>query len=218
MDKLHRITSLFFIALVMVGCTSIPEQTTSVEWQAHSYQLSQIQSYRASGKLGYISPEQRQSLNFTWTHSKSSSQLRLTTFLGQTALNLTVDKNGAKVVTYDDQVFTHKNATILVKQLTGLQIPVQHLPQWLLALPEQADTYQLNAITNTLDSLTKQVNGDTWTIDFSKYQDIELPKNNLQDDLNSSEQLTTIPLPSRLSFKQDSNKINIVISKWTLTK
>lgn len=218
MDKFHRITSLFFIALFMVGCTSIPEQPTSVEWQAHSYQLSQIQSYRASGKLGYISPEQRQSLNFTWTHSESSSQLRLTTFLGQTALNLTVSKNGAKVVTYDDQVFTHKSATVLVKQLTGLQIPVQHLPKWLLALPEQADTYQLNDITSTLDSLTKQVNGDTWTIDFSKYQDIELPKKIIESSLSNNKDVTTIPLPSRLSFQQNSNKINIVISKWTLTK
>ncbi|MFA0709565.1 lipoprotein localization factor LolB, partial [Vibrio sp. 10N.222.48.A3] len=27
-----------------------------------------------------------------------------------------------------------------------------------------------------------------------------------------------IPLPTRLSFNQDENKINIVVSKWTLKK
>ena len=41
-----------------------------------------------------------------WKHSPNQSQLRLTTFLGQTALNLTIDPSGAKVVTYDDQIFT----------------------------------------------------------------------------------------------------------------
>ncbi|MFA0520152.1 lipoprotein insertase outer membrane protein LolB, partial [Vibrio sp. 10N.222.55.E8] len=121
--------------------SSIPEQPTSVEWQSYQNQLLQIESYQASGKLAYISPAQRQSLNFMWKHSSNQSQLRLTTFLGQTALNLTIDSSGAKVVTYDDRVFTDASATVLVEQLTGLLIPIDHLPQWFLGIPEQADAY-----------------------------------------------------------------------------
>lgn len=197
----------------MVGCSSIPEQPTSVEWQSHQDRLLQIENYQASGKLAYISPEQRQSLNFIWKHSKNQSQLRLTTFLGQTALNLTIDSAGAKVVTYDDQVFTDASASTLVEQLTGLQIPIDHLPQWFLGIPDKADDYQLNS-TNTLESLSKQVSNQLWTLNFDNYRNTEMPAN-LQLDSAIAE---TIPLPTRLSFKQDANKINIVVSKWTLKK
>ena len=160
-------------------------------------------------------PEQRQSLNFIWKHSPNQSQLRLTTFLGQTALNLTIDSLGAKVVTYDDQVFTHASASVLVEQLTGLQIPIDHLPQWFLGIPDQADSYQLNS-TNTLESLSKQVSSQLWTLNFANYRNTEMPSKQLSNEDNAK--VETIPLPTRLSFKQNENKINIVVSKWTLKK
>ncbi|UPR52855.1 lipoprotein localization protein LolB [Vibrio cyclitrophicus] len=215
MSKLRKITSLIFMAIIMVGCSSIPEQPTSVEWQSHQDRLLQIENYQASGKLAYISPEQRQSLNFIWKHSPNQSQLRLTTFLGQTALNLTIDSSGAKVVTYDDQVFTHASASVLVEQLTGLQIPIDHLPQWLLGIPDQADSYQLNT-ANTLESLSKQASSQLWTLNFANYRNTEMPSKKLSDEDNAN--VESIPLPTRLSFKQDDNKINIVVSKWTLKK
>ena len=215
MGKLHKIASLIFITIIMVGCSSIPEQPTSVEWQAHQSRLLQIENYQASGKLAYISPEQRLSLNFVWKHSPNQSQLRFTNFLGQTSLNLTIDPSGAKVVTYDDQVFTHSSASILVEQLTGLKIPVDHLPQWFLGIPDQSDSYQLNT-TNTLESLTKQVSNQLWTLNFTNYRNTEMPST-LQSGEDKAN-VETIPLPTRLSFKQDQNKINIVVSKWTLKK
>ena len=215
MGKLRKFAFLIFITIIMVGCSSIPELPTSVEWQAHQSRLLQIENYQASGNLAYISPEQRQSLNFVWKHSPNQSQLRLTTFLGQTALNLTIDPSGAKVVTYDDQVFTHSSASILVEQLTGLKIPVDHLPQWFLGIPDQADSYQLNT-TNTLESLTKQVSNQLWTLSFANYRNTDMPST-LQSGENKAN-VETIPLPTRLSFKQDQDKINIVVSKWTLKK
>ncbi|MFP7709843.1 lipoprotein insertase outer membrane protein LolB [Vibrio cyclitrophicus] len=215
MSKLRKITSLIFMTIIMVGCSSIPEQPTSVEWQSHQNRLLQIENYQASGKLAYISPEQRQSLNFIWKHSPTQSQLRLTTFLGQTALNLTIDSAGAKVVTYDDQVFTHASASVLVEQLTGLQIPIDYLPQWFLGIPDQADSYQLNS-TNTLESLSKRVSNQLWTLSFDNYRNTELPNEQVPEDTDAIAEL--IPLPTRLSFKQDDSKINIVVSKWTLKK
>ncbi|MCG9555603.1 lipoprotein insertase outer membrane protein LolB [Vibrio sp. Isolate31] len=215
MSKLLKIASLIFMTIIMVGCSSIPEQPTSVEWQSHQDRLLKIENYQAAGKLAYISPEQRQSLNFIWKHSPSQSQLRLTTFLGQTVLNLTIESSGAKVVTYDDQVFTHASASVLVEQLTGLQIPIDHLPQWFLGIPDQADCYQLNS-TNTLESLSKQVSNQLWTLSFANYRNTELPNQQLSEGTDAATQ--SIPLPTRLSFKQDQNKINIVVSKWTLKK
>ncbi|PMH41799.1 lipoprotein localization factor LolB [Vibrio sp. 10N.286.49.B3] len=202
MKQAYQIFLIALSALYLIGCSSIPTQPTSVEWQAHQAELSKITHYKANGKLGYIGKDQRQSFNFQWQHSEQLSQLRLTTFLGQTVLNLTVTPNGAKVVTYDDQTFTDTNAAVLIKNLTGLVIPIDNLPQWLLGLPANASTYQLNE-SNTLASLTEQLNNQLWLLTYSNYR------------LESFSQ-GMLPLPRKLQLTQPDTTLNIVISKWTL--
>ena len=80
---------LLFASTLLSGCSSLPESVTNVEWQKHQQELQNIEQYQVSGRLAYISPEQRQSLSFFWKHSPSFSQLTLTFGLGQTALKMT---------------------------------------------------------------------------------------------------------------------------------
>lgn len=209
MIKFRQALSLFFASLLLFGCSSIPETVTSVEWQSHQSKLKQITSYNITGKLAYISPQQRQSLNFQWKHSEKLSHLRLTTFLGQTALNLTITPQGAKVVTYDDETFTEESATQLVYNLTGLMIPIDHMPQWLLGLPTGADQFQLNE-TNTLASLNKKVGLRQWQLEYQAYKETT--------NLAENSDVNPLPLPSKLKFTQADTTINIVVSKWKITE
>ena len=209
MIKFRQLLSLLMASILLFGCTSVPETVTSVEWQAHQSKLKQITHYSIIGKLAYISPQQRQSLNFQWKHSDQLSSLRLTTFLGQTALNLTITPQGAKVVTYDDEIFTGESATQLVYSLTGLMIPIDHMPQWLLGLPTGADQFQLSE-TNTLASLNKQVGLRQWQLEYRAYKEMT--------DLVKNSNLNPLPLPSKLKFTQADTTINIVVSKWKITE
>lgn len=202
--KLRPFWISLLAALLLSGCASIESSQTNVEWQTHQQRLASISQYQSSGKLGYISPEQRQSLNFRWHHAPQSSQLRLTTFLGQTALNLKITPTGAVVDTYDDKTYTSTNAESLIYQLTGLTIPVEQLHDWLLGRPTSADGYLLNE-TNTLATLRKEINGQTWQLDYLNYKDV------LVDGV-------ALPLPQKLKLKQQDTSINIVISKWDLKK
>ncbi len=189
-------------AVVLSGCASIETSTTNVEWQTHQQRLASISEYQSNGKLGYISPEQRQSLNFQWQHAPKASHLRMTTFLGQTALNMKITPSGASVETYDGQKLSSPNADALIYQLTGLTIPVEQLNDWLLGKPTEADGYQLND-TNTLATLNKQMNGQLWQLEYLNYKDVQLDG-------------VVLPLPQKMKLKQDKTSINIVISKWDL--
>ncbi|OHY95457.1 lipoprotein localization factor LolB [Vibrio rotiferianus] len=195
---------LLFSSIVLAGCSSVPDSIISVEWQAHEQRLKTINDFQATGKLGYIAPDQRQSLNFYWKQSTTLSQLRLTTVLGQTALKLTITPQGATVETYDDQVLTARNANQLIYRLTGLMMPVDHLPDWLLGLPTNADSFQLSS-TNTLQVLDKQIGLNDWNIDYQRYGDIEWHNQ-------------TLPLPSKLKLSTSDVKINLVITKWNITQ
>ncbi|MFY2509348.1 lipoprotein insertase outer membrane protein LolB [Vibrio pectenicida] len=188
--------------LFLSGCASIDPSTTNVEWQTQQQRLASIDDYKANGKLGYISPQQRQSLNFQWKHSATFKQLRLTTFLGQTALNLKITPDGSSIETYQDETFTSNDAQSLIYRLTGLNLPIEQLNNWLLGSPKGADNYQLNG-TNTLASLTKQVQGKLWQLEYLSYQDIQY-------------QSHTIPLPHKLKLTQGDISINIIISNWNI--
>jgi len=191
---------IFTLLLVLVGCSSLPEPITDVQWQAHQQKLQQIESYQVVGKIGYISPEQRESLNFQWQKHFDKSQLRLTNFLGQTVLSLDMTANGASVETYDDQHFQASNGQQLIYQLTGLDIPVDDLQDWVLGLPTQADRFELND-TNTLASLDKSSGRQNWHVNYTRYKEF---------DWNND----SLPLPDRIELSQDKTTIKLVISKW----
>ena len=204
MTKFRPLWICLLSAVVLSGCASIETSSTNVEWQTHQQRLAAIEQYQSSGKLGYISPEQRQSLNFHWQHAAQSSQLRLTTFLGQTALNLKITPSGAFVETYDDQSFSSPSAEALIYQLTGLTLPVEQLNDWLLGKPTAADHYQLSD-TNTVLSLTKKINGQQWQLSYLNYRDVQVDG-------------VPLPLPQKLKLTQNDTSINIVISKWKINE
>ena len=197
-----QLCTLLALFVTLAGCSSIQDSYTSVEWQVHQQRLELIRNYQAIGKLGYISPDQRESLSFQWQHNPQQNQLRLTTFLGQTVLNMQSTAAGATVETYDDQNYSDISADRLIARLTGLTIPVEQLNDWLLGKPTNADKYTVNE-TQTLASLTKTIDGQTWQLDYISYQDVPF----LGSDL---------PVPHKLKLKQNNITINLVISKWIL--
>ncbi|MGR5096821.1 lipoprotein insertase outer membrane protein LolB [Vibrio maritimus] len=204
MTRLYRRLFYTFTALFLIGCSTLPPEPQSVEWQAHRLQLESLTQYTANGKLGYISPEQRQTLNFHWTYSANLTQVRLTTFLGQTVFNLTSTPNGAFIETYDDQKLSGQDANLLIYQLTGLNIPIEQLAGWLIGLPTNADTYQLNDL-NTVASLSKELNQKTWALNYTEYR-----------TFNVEDTERTLPMPTRMQLVQDDTKLNLVVSKWTI--
>ncbi|MGR5120239.1 lipoprotein insertase outer membrane protein LolB [Vibrio astriarenae] len=190
--------------LILAGCSSLPESETSVEWQSHEQKLQTIANYQANGKLGYIGPEQRQSLNFHWRDSKQNNQLTLRTIIGQTVLSISSSPSGAEVTTMEGDTYKGQNAQQLIAELTGLDIPADSLPRWLLGLPADADQFELND-ENTLAALDKQINGQHWRLTYSRYSDVLLDGEN-------------IPLPSRMTLTNGETKLNIVISKWAINR
>ncbi|MDR9828818.1 lipoprotein insertase outer membrane protein LolB [Vibrio sp. FNV 38] len=197
------VTTCLFL-LTLIGCSTLPESQTSVEWQSHRQKLTSISQYQANGKLGYIAPDQRQSLNFNWRHSADENQLTLRTFLGQTVLTLDASSKGAQVTTMEGEVFRGHNAQQLIARLTGLSIPADSLSHWLIGLPDSADYYELNQ-ENTLASLDKLIEGKNWRLTYSGYSDVMLDNE-------------SIPLPSRMTLTDGTTKLNIVISKWVITR
>jgi outer membrane lipoprotein LolB len=198
-----RFVSTLITILFLAGCSQLQTTHTPVQWQQHQLQLKQIHNYQIVGKLGYITPGERRTFNFQWQRSDTNSQLRLTTFLGQTVLKIEVTPRAARAETYEGQTYQAATPEALLIGLTGLNIPLDALRDWILGLPTRADRYSLNA-EHTLEHLTKILNGRTWEVSYQSYTEVTLGQH-------------ILPLPRQLSLKQSHTKINLRISKWTVT-
>ncbi|MFC3022417.1 lipoprotein insertase outer membrane protein LolB [Vibrio zhugei] len=200
----QRITLLFsLVVLFLAGCSSVTHSPDyQVDWSEHQARLTQIDQYTLSGKMGYISPQQRQSMNFQWRKRGENTDLRLTNFLGQTVLHLTMTHDGATIHTYDDKTFRDKDAQALVARLTGLRLPIIPLQKWILGLPSDSDDHILNQ-NNTLSSLITTIDHKRWLVNYTDYSAYPY-------------QGTPLYLPTRLSLSQGQIKLRIVISKWAV--
>lgn len=100
----------------------------------------QFQPWQAIGKLLIFTPDRRQSVNFRWTQTAQGTQLRLFTSLGISILDLT-QQQGITRIDYDGKRYQSDDATQLIYQLTGWQIPVTKLPQWIYRVNAHDFTY-----------------------------------------------------------------------------
>ncbi|WP_261834982.1 lipoprotein insertase outer membrane protein LolB [Vibrio ishigakensis] len=203
---LHRfspsgVTKLFtlILALFIFGCETTSQLPVhSVEYQAHQEKLSTLEQYQVSGKLGYIDPTQRQSLNFNWRHAPDSSQLRLTTFLGKTVLTLDINSEGATLTDMDGNRYFDKDADLLFYQLTGMRLPIVYMQDWVKGQPTAADAMQVSD-RGTLDSLSQTRGGQTWQLAYLGYTE--------QGDF---------VLPQKMTLSREEIKLNIQINKWNI--
>jgi outer membrane lipoprotein LolB len=188
--------------LLLFGCAQQPSNPTNVKWEQHQQRLAKLNHYSASGKLGFISPEERRSMNFYWQQDGLNTQLRLTSVFGQTLLKLTMTPEQTQIDTYEGEHYQSLDGEQLLHQLTGLVIPLNQLPNWLKGAANQGDQYTLLE-TNTLASQSSQVANQLWQINYQRYSDIKVND-------------TVLPLPSLLQLKQQDIKINLQILQWNI--
>ena len=192
---------ILIFSLFLSACSSVPlTPQQSTHWDKHQAQLEAITEYKVTGKIGYQSPEQRHSLNFQWTQKSDNSQLLLTTFLGQTVIKVTMDNGHTIIETGDGQTFEGKDPGRLMYGLTGLNLPIGYLNDWIKGLPTAADNFQLNEL-NTVEHLAKQIGQTNWHLRYNSY----IEKGN-------------VLLPNSMKLTQQNTTIKIIASNWTVTQ
>ncbi|MDC0611102.1 lipoprotein insertase outer membrane protein LolB [Vibrio sp.] len=193
---------LLLSSMVLFGCSSIQTADTPVQWQQHKQNLEQIKSYTLSGQLGYITPIERRSLNLQITKKNGISELRLSTFLGQTVMKMTITPQISQLDSYDGLHYEAKNPNVLIEQLTGLDIPIRELENWLIGLPNPTDEFTFNE-NHTLSTITNQAQKPVWDVEYRVYQNVEY-------------QGGMVPLPYKLTLTHAKTKLHLVLSKWKI--
>ena len=185
-----------FIALLS-GCAQHPVPQIS-SWQQHQAQLQALQDWDFSGKIAIFTAQERHSLNIHWQQTGDDFHINLTTFLGLTILDVQKNAQGTQITDDDGKVYWGDDAQLLIKQLSGLTLPIERLQQWIKGNPNGAP-FQLNDHNNVASLMGVDSENTEWLVDFEQYKTTQ--------GLN---------LPYAIQLKHLDLRLKFAISDWQI--
>ncbi|MGV3346268.1 lipoprotein insertase outer membrane protein LolB [Enterobacteriaceae bacterium LUAb1] len=190
------------ISLVLTACTlNHPENTVqnlnAPQWQAHQQAVKKITGFQTRGSFAYLTDKQKIYARFNWQQTASDQyRLLLTNPLGSTELQLDVQGDTVQLVNSEGKRYVSTDAEKMLTQLTGLNIPLQNLRQWMLGLPGDATHYTLDS-THHLKQINYRDNNQTWQVIYYHYDNKTQPA-----------------LPAGLELKQNNQRIKLRMDNW----
>lgn len=198
-----RFFSVLLCLFVIAGCTTLPDgPEESVDLPAQLAALKDVRQWKAAGKMAIRQNNEAVSATLNWRYDQPDFQFRLTNLLGITLVDLRYE-NGDAVLKADDKVVEGSDPQQVIAQITGWQLPVQRLLDWMKGLPGPTDQYQLNdkQLLQSLSPGPCEGCGE-WSVSYANYGQVE-----------------DVWLPHALiltNTQQPNTFIKIRIDRWTL--
>ncbi len=185
---------LLSVFLLVVSCAQSPvppPEKLNLNSQAHQLSLKRFSTWSIQGKLGFKSPEKKQSARFNWQQEQKHYTLNLTSIIGTSLLKMSGDLNQVELKN-DGKTYQDTDASFLIWRMTGWQIPVEHFPEWVKGL-HQAEDQIMTAAQGWVTQIKPSCdNCDGWVVNYSDYQKVQniwLPHKIVLINQNTSSQL-----------------------------
>lgn len=181
------------------GTDDTPVTSLSGPWLERKQALENLEKYQARGKFAYITANKTNSANFAWYQNQSDEyRLLLTTPFGNRVVELNVTPTVTQLTDDNNKIHLNSDAETLIYQLTGMNIPINSLRQWLVGLPGDSTDYRLDK-NYRITELNFAENGLAWHVKYLGYNDKTNPV-----------------LPTDLEIAQSGQKIKLRVSNWDL--
>ena len=197
-----RFSSLLMLSLLVFisGCSqfSSKEQLSGSgkvdSWQSHKQQITPLDAWQISGKLGIRSQQESGSAVLFWLQRQDYFDIRLSGPLGQGSTRLTGRQGAASLEIANQGTFQANSAQALMQEQLGWSLPVENLLWWVRGLPAPHSKSQVTLDNN---SLLAQLEQDNWLIEYLGYRS----ENGLQ-------------LPERIKLSGAGLNITLVVKEW----
>jgi outer membrane lipoprotein LolB len=201
----RRLLRLLPLASVLLAACSINKPQgpgpaiTSPQWQQHQRAVEKVTHYQTRGAFAYLSDKQKVYARFNWQQTAPDRyRLLLTNPLGSTELQLDAQGSVVQLVDNKGKRYVSDDAEKMISQLTGMDIPLANLRQWMVGLPGDATDYSLND-KYQLRSANYSRNGQQWQMSIQGYDSSVTP-----------------PLPANLELREGDQRIKLRMDNWTV--
>jgi outer membrane lipoprotein LolB len=187
------------LALVLVACAPppvVPPEQVDELWEQRLDALGAVQDWSMSGRVAVQVEEEGWNATVHWRQQPDAYDIRLLAPIGGGALRLRGDPSGVVLRTSDGEVYTAASPEALVRERTGLALPVSGLRHWVLGRPDP-----LSASAQSLDAVGRLVRlrQHGWDILYQGYRDVG-----------------EWELPSRMVLYDGRFEVRLAIDRWEM--
>lgn len=195
-----KFIAAFLVSLIVASCASPPPSKVELNSQQHQQQLSELQDWQITGKIGFKSPEQKpKSASLSWVQKQQAYRLSLNTTFGISILSLQGTPQWA-TLNADDQTYSGTNASELIWQISGWTLPVEQLSTWIKGQSLKTDKVRLSEQGWIVELQPRCASCRGWQLNYSDYQFV----NHLW-----------LPHKIRLSHQLKHVQVTIKVNSWT---
>lgn len=152
---------------LLTGCSNLD---TSPPLDASA--SASADSWHARGRFSYRSDDMNESGNFDWRQVGNNYQVRLYGPLGMGTVRISGNPDMVRIQTADQDISSDQPLHLMYA-MTGLEIPLNSLPHWLLGNP--ASRNARNRIQNP-DDTSAEFSEYGWRLTYPEYQQFETGK------------------------------------------
>ena len=163
---------VFSLIAVLAGCAgfgareSVEGHGSPALWSAHKQQLTQLDGWQISGKVGIRAPKESGSATLFWLQRQDYYDIRLSGPLGRGAARLTGRPGNVLLEVANQGRYEAPTPEALLGEQLGWSLPVSHLVWWVRGLPAPGSK---SRVTLNGDSRLANLEQDGWKIEYLSY-------------------------------------------------
>lgn len=180
------------------GLTSTPGASPPATgpWLVRRVPLESLQRWDITGRISVIQGDEGWHGSVRWRQTVNGYAIDMVGPLGQGRIAIDGDDRQVRLQTGDGRELIAASADNLLREATGLAVPIDGLFYWIRGLPAPGDTTELTG--DEEGRLTRLVQ-DGWAIEFTRYTAVE-----------------DLQLPVRIVAQQDDLQVKLAINSWDL--
>ena len=170
---------LFVIGLpLLTACASVSEQVleSPADWEDRLLQHQQISDWTVKARLGVQTETEGGSFDVFWQQLADAYDIKLIAPMGQGAVQINGDNGGVTISLANGQTEYSHDADELFAAMTGLNLPVNGLHDWLRGMPIQDE--EIKYISWNEHGQLYKIEQNGWRVELNRYKviaDYELP-------------------------------------------
>ena len=191
---------VFSLIALLAGCAGFTSREAlqgegdPTQWKAHKQQISQLDGWQISGKIGIRAPRDSGSATLFWLQRQDYYDIRLSGPLGGGAARLTGRPGDILLEVANRGRYQAESPEALLREQLRLELPVSNLLWWIRGLPAPDSRSRL---TLDGDSHLARLEQDGWQVEYQRYA-----------------QQSGYALPERLKLYGQDLEVTLVIKDW----
>lgn len=196
--RLYIWACLLSISLLSACATTQQTSKQNTPNSTHFTKLSLIQTFQLKGRIGIQMPGRGYSGSFKWQHlAHNTDEISFFSPVGSQVAKITQTPTLATLTDNKGNTYQATNASALIDEHLGWQIPVNDLNDWLLARAQADDKTSLEL--DPKGRLTR-LNKHDWSIQYANYRTWD-----------------STDLPSKIKLSKPDFSLKLIIKDWQVS-